>query len=356
MEKSTKKPLLKVEDLAVDFPFRKTASKAVNGVSFEVKEGESIGIVGESGCGKSVTCNSVMGLLPSSARLTSGKILITRKDGSVVDIAQEKTDSDLIRDIRGRDVSMIFQEPMAAVSPVYTMCAQIVEAIRAHNEVDKKEARKQAIELFRLVGIPNPEKRIDEYPFQFRGGMIQRAMIAMALSCKPRLLIADEPTTALDVTIQAQVLMLIRKMQQELGISLILITHNLGIVAHMVDRIYVMYLGQVVEQADVYELFENPLHPYTQGLLQSIPHISGAKEELKSIPGTVPNGFELPKGCAFHTRCSKCIKGRCDCEAPPFREVGNGHFYRCFLDADGAASAEPKEEGTDYGEAKRAEN
>ena len=334
MVSTMRQKLLEVQDLAIEFPFRSTASKAVNGVSFEVNEGESIGIVGESGCGKTITCYATMGLLPPGARITSGKILITKANGSVIDVVGRETYSPEMRNIRGSDISIIFQEPNAALSPLYTMAAQIIEAIKVHNPIDKKEARKQAVELFRLVGIPNPEKRIDEYPFQFSGGMIQRAMIAMALSCKPRLLIADEPTTALDVTIQAQVLKLIRNMQKELGISLILVTHNLGIVAHLVEKVYVMYLGKIVEEGPVIDIFDHPKHPYTQGLLGSIPKLSGPKIRLEAISGTVPSGFEIPAGCAFHPRCKFFIPNKCDQSNPHFFPVGNDHEVSCFLYED----------------------
>lgn len=334
MIKQTGRKLLEVQDLAIEFPFRSTASKAVNGVSFEVYEGESIGIVGESGSGKTVTCYAAMGLLPPGARVASGKVLITKSDGTVVNVNEQDTYSPEMRNIRGRDVAIIFQEPNAALSPLYTMADQIIEAIQVHNPIAREEARAQAIELFRLVGIPNPAKRIDEYPFQFSGGMIQRAMIAMALSCKPRLLIADEPTTALDVTIQAQVLKLIREMQNELGISLILVTHNLGIMAHMVDRAYVMYLGKIVEQGPVVEIFDNPKHPYTQGLLNSIPRLTGPKNRLEAIQGSVPSGFDIPAGCAFHPRCKFFIPQKCDRFIPDFYPTGKNHMTRCFLYED----------------------
>ena len=340
MANPTGKSLLEVRDLKVEFPFRNTASRAVNGVSFEIREGESIGIVGESGCGKTVSCYATMGLLPPGARITGGEILITKEDGTIVNVVEEDTYSNEMRNIRGNDVSIIFQEPNAALSPLYTMAAQIIEAIQVHNPVSDEEARKQAVELFRLVGIPDPEKRIDEYPFQFSGGMIQRAMIAMALSSKPRLLIADEPTTALDVTIQAQVLMLIRKMQKELGISLILITHNLGIVAHLVERIYVMYLGRVVEEGPVNQIFDSPKHPYTQGLLKSIPKISGPKDRLEAISGTVPSGFEIPRGCSFHPRCKFFMPGVCDIEVPEMYVVGSEHRAACYLYAEEEALEE----------------
>lgn len=327
----TKRKLLEVHDLTIEFPFRQTASKALNGVSFEINEGESIGIVGESGCGKTISCYASMGLLPAGAKVTSGKVLLTKGDGSIVNVVEQETYSDAMRDIRGKDISIIFQEPNAALSPLYTMAAQIIEAIQVHNRVNKHEAHRQAVELFRMVGIPNPEKRIDEYPFQFSGGMIQRAMIAMALACKPRLLIADEPTTALDVTIQAQVLKLIRKMQKELGISLILVTHNLGIVAHLVDRVYVMYLGRVVEQGPVVEIFDHPKHPYTQGLLNSIPRLSGSKKRLEAIAGSVPSGFDIPSGCAFYPRCNFFMPGICDRAVPDQYPVGPEHTAACFL-------------------------
>jgi len=331
VQKDNRKKLLEVHDLAIEFPFRETASKAVNGVSFAVGAGEAIGIVGESGCGKTISCYATMGLLPPAARITRGKILLTKEDGQVIDVVQEDSYSPAMRDIRGQDASIIFQEPNAALSPLYTMADQIIEAIQVHNPIEKEAAREQAIELFQRVGIPNPEKRIDEYPFQFSGGMIQRAMIAMALSCKPRLLIADEPTTALDVTIQAQVLMLIRKMQRELGLSLILVTHNLGIVAHLVDRVYVMYLGRVVEEGPVTEIFDKPKHPYTQGLLSSIPKISGPKERLEAVPGTVPSGFDIPRGCAFHPRCKFFMKDICDQAVPNMYPVGPDHTASCYL-------------------------
>jgi peptide/nickel transport system ATP-binding protein len=331
---SDRRILLEVDDLAIEFPFRNTAAKAVNGVSFVVHEGESIGIVGESGCGKTISCYASMGLLPPGAKITRGKILITKADGEVVDVVREDSYSQQMRDIRGSDISIIFQEPNAALSPLYTMAAQIIEAIQVHNPVEKEDARKQAVDLFRLVGIPDPEKRIEEYPFQFSGGMIQRAMIAMALSCRPRLLIADEPTTALDVTIQAQVLMLIRRMQKEFGISLILVTHNLGIVAHLVDRIYVMYLGRVVEEGPVVDIFDNPKHPYTQGLLNSIPKISGPIERLEAIAGTVPSGFEIPPGCPFHPRCKHFMPGKCDRILPDMYRVGSSQRAACLLYED----------------------
>lgn len=329
-----KETVLEIKDLTIEFPFRDSVSRAVNGVSLTVREGESIGIVGESGCGKTITCYSSIGLLPPVARLVKGEVLVTKSDGSVIDVAQEPDDSENIRNIRGRDISLIFQEPMAALSPLYTMSAQIVEAIRAHNKIKKEEAHQQAVELFRQVGIPNPEERINEYPFQFSGGMMQRAMIAMALSCKPRLLIADEPTTALDVTTQAQVLLLIRRMQLELGISLILVTHNLGLVAHMTERVYVMYLGKIVEEATSLDIFDRPKHPYTQGLIGSIPRVFDPKDKLESIPGAVPSGLRLPTGCSFHPRCSHFIKGKCDVEEPEMIQVGPEHRVSCFLYED----------------------
>jgi oligopeptide/dipeptide ABC transporter ATP-binding protein len=326
--------ILQVDDLVVNFERDGAIVRALNGVSFSINTGQAVGIVGESGCGKSVTAYSILGLLPSTARIVSGSIKY-RKGEEAVEIAELMADGKEIREIRGAEIAMIFQEPMTAFSPVHTIGNQIGETIMYHKGVDKKEARRQTIELLRKVGISKPEQRVDEYPFQYSGGMRQRAMIAMGLCCEPKLLIADEPTTALDVTIQAQVLKLIRQMQNDYRLSLMLITHDLGVIAHMVDYVNVMYLGRVVEAGPVKEIFDNPAHPYTRDLLRSIPKITGVSGKLASIEGSVPDAYSLPSGCSFHPRCSDVLRNRCEKETPPLVKVGDNHFTSCFLHQPG---------------------
>ena len=323
--------LLSVKNLSTEFPVKKGIVKAVEDVSFDVDAGEILAIVGESGSGKSVTSLSVMGLLAEPGHVAGGSMEFEGKD--LVTLSERE-----YRELRGNDMAMIFQEPMTSLNPVYRIGNQIVEAIRTHEKVGKKEARERAIDLLRKVGIPSPEKRIDDYPHQMSGGMRQRVMIAMALACNPKLLIADEPTTALDVTIQAQILDLLRRLRDETGMAVLLITHDLGVVSETADRVVVMYCGQLVEEAEVRTLFDHPLHPYTLGLLKSIPRLEDDDaKRLYMIKGTVPNPLEMPPGCHFSDRCDSCMD-ICRTKVPDLVDV-DGHKVRCFLyeDADGQA-------------------
>jgi len=322
--------VLEIRDLKVYFDLTEGTVKAVDGVSFDIRRGEILGLVGESGCGKSVTAQSILRILPKSARIVNGEIVFHR-NGKTLDLTRLDPEGEEIRDIRGKDISMIFQEPMASFSPVYTVGAQMIEAILLHEKVSKEEARKRVVEMLKKVKIPNAEKVVDMYPFELSGGMLQRCMIAMAMSLNPTLLLADEPTTALDVTIQAQILYLMKELQKEYHSSILLITHDMGVVAQMADRVAVMYLGNIVETAEVFELFKNPLHPYTQALLRSIPKIGIRKTRLETIKGMVPDPYNLPTGCRFHNRCEKFMKGLCDVKEPPEVEVKPGHKVKCFL-------------------------
>jgi len=322
--------VLEIRDLKVYFDLTEGTVKAVDGVSFDIRRGEILGLVGESGCGKSVTAQSILRILPKSARIVNGEIVFHR-NGKTLDLTRLDPEGEEIRDIRGKDISMIFQEPMASFSPVYTVGAQMVEAILLHENISKEEARKRVVEMLKKVKIPNAEKVVDMYPFELSGGMLQRCMIAMAMSLNPTLLLADEPTTALDVTIQAQILYLMKELQKEYHSSILLITHDMGVVAQMADRVAVMYLGNIVETAEVFELFKNPLHPYTQALLRSIPKIGIRKTRLDTIKGMVPDPYNLPKGCRFHNRCEKFMKGLCDVKEPPEIEVTPSHKVKCFL-------------------------
>ena len=325
-------PLLSVRDLRTSFFQDEGTTKAVDGATFDVMDGKTLGIVGESGCGKSVTAQSILRIVDAPGRIVGGEIILRRADGSAVDLAKLKPQSREIRAIRGGDIGLIFQEPMTSFSPVHTVGAQIVEAVMLHADVGRKEARRRGIEALRSVGIPKPERRIDEYSFELSGGLRQRAMIAVALSCDPRLLIADEPTTALDVTTQAQILDLLRKIQRERGMAIMLITHNLGVVAEMADEVVVMYLGRVVEQGSVDAIFHDPKHPYTKALLQSIPSIeSTPRVRLPTISGSIPHPFNRPAGCPFHPRCESFMPGRCDQREPASVAVGDGHQASCFL-------------------------
>ena len=344
--------LLSVKNLSTEFPVKKGIVKAVEDVSFDVDAGEILAIVGESGSGKSVTSLSVMGLLAEPGRVAAGSMEFEGRDLATL---SEKD----YRELRGNDMAMIFQEPMTSLNPVYRVGKQIVEAIRTHEKVSKKEARERAIDLLRKVGIPSPEKRIDDYPHQMSGGMRQRVMIAMALACNPKLLIADEPTTALDVTIQAQILDLLRRLRDDTGMAVLLITHDLGVVSETADRVVVMYCGQVVEEAEVRALFDHPMHPYTLGLLKSIPRLEDDDtKRLYMIKGMVPNPLEMPPGCHFSDRCDSCMD-ICRTQMPKLVDAG-GRKVRCFLyeDADGhvksdAAIAEAEAEAVADAEAAR---
>ncbi|HVN36083.1 MAG TPA: ABC transporter ATP-binding protein [Casimicrobiaceae bacterium] len=326
------RPLLSVRDLRTSFFQDEGVTKAVDGASFDVHPGRTLGIVGESGCGKSVTAQSILRIVDAPGRIVGGEIVLTRADGAEVDLVKLKAGGREMRSIRGGDIGLVFQEPMTSFSPVHTVGAQIVEAIMLHNAVGRKEARHRGIEALRSVGIPRPERRIDEYSFELSGGLRQRAMIAVALSCDPRLLIADEPTTALDVTTQAQILDLLRRIQQERGMAIMLITHNLGVVAEMADDVVVMYLGRVVEKGTVDAIFHAPKHPYTKALLQSIPSIESApRVKLPTISGSIPHPFNRPRGCAFHPRCPSFIPGRCDAAEPRLTAIAGGTSASCFL-------------------------
>jgi peptide/nickel transport system ATP-binding protein len=334
-------PVLSVRDLKTYFYPDEGIVKAVDGASFDLYPRRTLGIVGESGCGKSVTARSILRIVEKPGKIAGGQILLRHKgtDGkeSEVDLAGLNPESAEMRAIRGGDIGLVFQEPMTSFSPVHTIGNQIIETVRLHQQVSKKEARERAIEMLRLVGIPKPERRIDEYAFQLSGGLRQRAMIALALSCGPRILIADEPTTALDVTTQAQILDLLRQLQQRDGMTIMMITHNLGVVAEMCDEVVVMYLGRVVEQGPVDEIFHAPKHPYTKALLRSIPSIhSTTRSALPTITGSIPHPHNRPAGCPFHPRCPDFMPGRCDDTAPNLRTVGKRHDVSCFLYEDKA--------------------
>lgn len=323
--------LLKIEDLKTYFYLDEGVLPAVDGVSFSLKRGETLAVVGESGSGKSITANSIMRLIPTPpGRITGGRILFEGED------LLSKSDKEM-RSIRGNHISMIFQEPMTSLNPVYRVGDQIAESVILHQCLKKKDALEKAVEMLRLTGIPSPEKRVHDFPHQMSGGMRQRVMIAMALCCRPKLLIADEPTTALDVTIQAQILDLMRDLRQQFGMAIILITHDLAVVAEMAHRVVVMYAGKMMEEAPVEDLFDNPLHPYTRGLLASIPRMEEKRDKLFIIEGTVPNPIYLPPGCAFAPRCQSAAD-ICHRERPVLREAGPGRKVCCWLFPEGGAS------------------
>ena len=319
------KEVLQVNDLVTTFFTDDGNVAAVDHISFSIREGEVLAIVGESGCGKSVTSLSIMGLVPSPpGKVTNGQILLDNRDLTKL---KEKQ----MRAIRGQEIAMIFQEPMTSLNPLFTIGNQLIEAIRIHNKSwNKKQTRNRAIEIMKLVGLPRAEQLFDDYPHQLSGGMRQRVMIAMALVCNPKILIADEPTTALDVTIQAQILKLIKDLNSRLNTAVLLITHDLGVVAQTCERVIVMYAGQIVEEAPVQEIFTNPKHPYTQGLLQSVPDMRYKKNELYSIPGNVPKPGSIIKGCRFAQRCPHAFD-RCRSETPNLYETSDNHLARCFL-------------------------
>ena len=318
--------LLEISHLTTKFETQQGTVSAVRDVSYHLEEGEVLGIVGESGSGKSVTSLSVMGLIRDPGRVAGGEILFNGEN-----LLKKSTKE--MQAVRGDKISMIFQEPMTSLNPVYRVKDQIMETILTHTTMNKKEALKRAIEMLDLVGIPAPEQRVNDYPHQMSGGMRQRVMIAMALACDPELLIADEPTTALDVTIQAQILDLINRLREKLGMAVLLITHDLGVVAETADKVVVMYCGRVVEQATVEQLFTKPLHPYTQGLLDSIPKMDEDRERLYMIKGIVPDPIHLPKGCSFADRCDKCME-KCRENMPKLSVTEDGRKVRCFLVSD----------------------
>lgn len=316
------KPVIDVQNLETTFHSKLGPVRAVKGVSFSIKKGETLGIVGESGCGKSVTSLSLMRLIEKPGQITGGKALLNGQN--IFELSEERMEQ-----IRGRDMAMIFQEPMTALNPVLTVGQQIVEQIRRHEQVSSAEARNRAIEVLRLVGIPSPEDRYENYPHQLSGGMRQRAMIAMALSCNPKFLIADEPTTALDVTIQAQILELIQSIQEKMQMSVQFISHDLGVISEVSDRVMVMYGGQTCETASAAELFRNPKHPYTEALIQARPKLGQRVTRLRMIEGSVPAPHELPPGCPFQNRCPR-VKSECRAHNPALESVSAGHTVACF--------------------------
>ncbi len=334
-------PILTVRDLRTYFFSEEGVVKAVDGASFELQEGRTLGIVGESGCGKSVTARSILRIVERPGRIVSGEIRLRRRGGNgpsdspdVVDLARLDPGSREMRQIRGGEIGLVFQEPMTSFSPVHTVGNQMIETIRLHLGLDARAARERAIDLLRQVGIPKPERRVDEYAFQLSGGLRQRAMIATALACGPRILIADEPTTALDVTTQAQILDLLRHLQARERMAIILITHNLGVVAEMCDEVVVMYLGRVVERGPVDAIFHAPRHPYTQALLRSIPSIQArVRTKLPTIAGSIPHPHNRPTGCPFHPRCLEWIRGTCERHEPELQTVDGdaGCAVSCFL-------------------------
>jgi oligopeptide/dipeptide ABC transporter ATP-binding protein len=329
--------LLDIKNLKIQFPTDEGVVVAVDGASFTVRRGETLCLVGESGCGKSVTARAILQIVHKPGQIVGGQMLYYghlangNSAAEVVDIAQLDPMGEKIRAIRGKEIAMIFQEPMTALSPLYTVGNQIMESIQLHDKVSKTEARNRAIELLRKVGIPKPEQRVDEYPFRLSGGMRQRAMIAVALSCNPQFLIADEPTTALDVTTQAQIIDLMQQLQEDYGMALLFITHDLGVVAEIADEVAVMYLGHVVECSSVRTIFKSPKHPYTQALLNSIPKITPERRRLNPIQGMVPSPFARPSGCPFHPRCSQAIADVCNRTIPELVRLNENHQVRCIL-------------------------
>jgi oligopeptide/dipeptide ABC transporter ATP-binding protein len=320
-------PLLEVKGLKTYFDTDRGVIRAVDGVSLSIEAGQTLGVVGESGCGKSVTALSILRLVHKPVgRIAGGEILFDGKN--LLTLSEQE-----MRSVRGNRISMIFQEPMTSLNPVYTVREQIMEPLMQHQRLDKNKARKKAEEMLDLVGIPGATRRLDEYPHQFSGGQRQRIMIAMALACNPGLLIADEPTTALDVTVQAQILDLMNDLKKEFGSSILLITHALGVIAETAQRVVVMYAARVVEEADVEALFHKPLHPYTKGLLHSIPRLDEDRERLDVIPGVVPNPLDFPEGCRFHNRCSFCFE-KCRMQEPPLFLLKGGRSVRCWLCAN----------------------
>lgn len=333
-----KDELIRITNLKVSFPLDEGIVQALDGVNLSIKKGKVIGVVGESGCGKSITARSILRIIPTPGRIDEGEILLRSNLGtpegeeSIIDLTKIDQESEILRQIRGGQISMIFQEPMTSFSSYHTIGDQISEAAIVHQVADKHDAYKLAIKMLDRVGIPNAATRVKQYPHEFSGGMRQRAMIAMAMICNPSLLIADEPTTSLDVTIQAQMLELMRDLRTEFGSSVMFITHNLGVIAQIADEVYIMYLGKIVEKGMVKDIFHDPKHPYTVNLLQAIPKITGTvKDRLVAIEGSVPNPFERPSGCTFHPRCDKIIKGICESQVPGKTQVTKDHLVSCHL-------------------------
>ena len=333
--------LLEVKDLKTNFPLRQGIVRAVDGVSLMIERGQTLGVVGESGCGKSVTAQSILRIVPSPGEIVDGEILLHRildvsgisRVDEVLDLTQLDSNSAEMRSIRGGEISMIFQEPMTSLSPVYTIGNQIIEVVLLHRSVSKAAAKEMVLEMLDHVGFSEPRRNYDAYPHELSGGMRQRGVIAMALMCRPSLLIADEPTTALDVTTEAQILRLMRRLQDELGMAIMFITHDLGVIAKMADVVSVMYLGRVVETAAVDAAFYDPKHPYLRALLHSIPRLGRARgERLEPIEGMVPDPFNVPPGCSFHPRCPEFMPGICDVDVPVTTELdGSGHWVACHL-------------------------
>jgi peptide/nickel transport system ATP-binding protein len=358
MSEQEKPLLMEIKDLRVEFDVRDGIVKAVDGATFDIRRGETVGVIGESGCGKSVTARAVMNMVPKPGKIVSGEVLYhrpVRDNGTsqreeIIHTTELDPDGSEIRKIRGGEIAMIFQEPMSSLTPVYSAGFHIREAVTLHRlvplkkvgdqmtdtiqaqrKVSKEEAREIAVDMLRKVGMPKPEQRVDSYPHQLSGGQRQRVMIAISLSCEPTMLIADEPTTALDVSIEAQILDLMRELQETAGMSIMFITHNLGVVAEMAVEINVMYMGKVVERADTVTLFYEPKHPYTVALLRSIPRIGTRTDRLATIEGMVPDPFDLPSGCLFHPRCPQAIAGTCDVTAPEWKKVGAHQWVSCWL-------------------------
>ncbi len=331
-KKLTKDNLLEVKNLKISFKTDEGIVTAVAGINFSVKRGQTLGIVGESGSGKSVSTWSIMRLLPKNSIIDKdSSIRFQRKSGETVEITELKANSKDLRQIRGGEVALIFQEPMSSFSPVYTIGNQLVEAVLQHRDVSKEEAEEIAVDMLDRVGISNPRQRFKQYPFELSGGMRQRAMIAVALSMEPSLLIADEPTTSLDVTIQAQILELMNELQDELGMSIIFITHNLGVIAQVADEIEVMYLGKILERGTTKEIINDPQHPYTKALLKAIPRLDHIGERLTAISGDIPSPLSRPLGCPFYTRCDDMIPGVCDLTMPAPTRLSDTHTVHCFL-------------------------
>lgn len=318
-------PLLEIKNLRTSFLVGDREVAAVDGVNLQINRGQTVGLVGESGSGKSITALSILRLVPPPGRIAEGEIIFEGVD--LLKVSEQQ-----MRHVRGNEISMVFQEPMTSLNPVYTIGDQIIEAVVLHQQKTRKQAVAETISLLRLVGIPSPERRMNNYPHELSGGLQQRAMIAMALACRPKLLIADEPTTALDVTIQAQILELLKRLRDELGMAILLITHAMGVVAEMAERVAVMYAGKVVEEAPVSALFHEPLHPYTRGLLESIPRLDATRERLHAIDGVVPSLGNMPAGCRFHPRCP-LAQDRCREAEPPLIDMGGGRQVACWLHA-----------------------